>query len=183
MVCQWFVVRVPTNMEERVRESLLNRIKANKLEEKIPQVLVAQVTEAEIRHGKKRVVHRKIFPGYVLVEADLYNAEGELDKELWFFIKETPRLGDFVGSDQAPQPMSQDEVDRILGGMKSTEEKPRVNIPCKVGDRVKIKDGPFESFNGMVDDVNEEKMVVRVIVTIFGRETPVELEVSQVELV
>ena len=183
MVSQWFVVRVPTNMEERVRESLLNRIKTNKLEEKIPQVLVAQVTEAEIRHGKKRVVHRKIFPGYVLVEADLYDADGELDKDLWFFIKETPRLGDFVGSDQSPQPMSQDEVDRILGGMKSTEEKPRVNIPCRVGDRVKIKDGPFESFNGMVDDVNEEKMVVRVIVTIFGRETPVELEVSQVELV
>ena len=183
MVTQWFVVRVPTNMEERVRESLVNRVKSNHLEEKIPQVLVAQVTEAEIRHGKKRVVHRKIFPGYVLVEADLYDAEGELDKDLWFFIKDTPRLGDFVGSDQNPQPMSQEEVDRILGGMKSTEEKPRVNIPCKVGDRVKIKDGPFESFSGLVDDVNEEKMVVRVIVTIFGRETPVELEVSQVELV
>jgi transcriptional antiterminator NusG len=92
MVMQWFVVRVPTNMEERVRESLVNRVKSNHLEEKIPQVLVAQVTEAEIRHGKKRVVHRKIFPGYVLVEADLYDAEGELDKDLWFFIKDTPRL-------------------------------------------------------------------------------------------
>lgn len=183
MVKQWFVVRVPTNMEERVRESLLNRIKANSLDEKIPQVLVAQVTEAEIRRGKKRVVRRKIFPGYVLIEADLYDAEGSLDKDLWFFIKDTPRLGDFVGSDQSPQPMSQEEVDRILGGMKDTEEKPRINIPCAVGDRVKIKDGPFENFNGLVDDVNEEKMVVRVIVTIFGRETPVELEVSQVEKV
>lgn len=183
MVKQWFVVRVPTNMEERVRESLLHRIKTHELQEKIPQVLVAQVSEAEIRHGKKRVVQRKIFPGYVLIEADLYDIEGKLDRDLWFFIKETPRLGDFVGSDQNPQPMSQDEVDRILGGMKSTEEKPRVNIPCSVGDRVKIKEGPFESFNGVVDEVNEEKMVVRVIVTIFGRETPVELEVSQVELV
>ncbi len=183
MVKQWFVVRVPTNMEERVRESLLHRIKTHELQEKVPQVLVAQVSEAEIRHGKKRVVQRKIFPGYVLIEADLYDIEGKLDRDLWFFIKETPRLGDFVGSDQNPQPMSQDEVDRILGGMKSTEEKPRVNIPCAVGDRVKIKEGPFESFNGVVDEVNEEKMVVRVIVTIFGRETPVELEVSQVELV
>lgn len=183
MVKQWFVVRVPTNMEERVRESLLHRIKMHNLEEKVPQVLVAQVSEAEIRHGKKRVVQRKIFPGYVLLEADLYDAEGQLDRDLWFFIKETPRLGDFVGSDQNPQPMGQDEVDRILGGMKSTEERPRVNIPCAVGDRVKIKEGPFENFNGVVDEVNEEKMVVRVIVTIFGRETPVELEVSQVETV
>lgn len=183
MVKQWFVVRVPTNMEERVRESLLHRIKSHDLEAKVPQVLVAQVSEAEIRRGKKRVVQRKIFPGYVLLEADLYDGEGKLDKDLWFFIKDTPRLGDFVGSDQYPQPMSQEEVDRILGGMKSTEEKPRVNIPCQVGDRVKIKEGPFENFNGVVDEVNEEKMIVRVIVTIFGRETPVELECSQVEQV
>lgn len=183
MVKQWFVVRVPTNMEERVRESLVNRVKTHHYEERISQVLVAQVSEAEIKHGKKRVVHRKIFPGYVLVEADLYDGEGKLDRELWFFIKETPRLGDFVGSDQFPQPMSQEEVERILGGMKSTEEKPRVNIPCSKGDRVKVKEGPFENFNGVVEDVNEEKMLVRVIVTIFGRETPVELEISQVELV
>lgn len=181
MVNQWFIVRVPTNMEERVKESLLNRIKSHALETKIPQVLVPLVSEAEIRHGKKRVVQRKIFPGYVMVEADLYNADGELDKELWFFIKDTPRLGDFVGSDQHPQAISQDEADRILGGMKSTEEKPRVNIPCQIGDRVKVKEGPFENFNGVVDEINEEKMLVRVIVTIFGRETPVELEVSQVE--
>jgi len=183
MVQQWFVVRVPTNMEDRVRESLVNRIKTHHLEERILQVVVAQVSEAEIKHGKKRVVHRKIFPGYVLIEADLYDVEGKLDRDLWFFIKETPRLGDFVGSDQNPQPMTQNEVDRILGGMKSTEEKPRVNIPCKIGDRVKVKEGPFENFNGVVDHVNEEKMSVRVIVTIFGRETPVELELSQVELV
>jgi transcriptional antiterminator NusG len=182
-VKQWFVVRVPTNMEERVRDSLLNRVKTHGREEKVAQVVVAQVTEQEIRGGKKRLVQRKIFPGYVLIEADLYDGEGKLDKDLWFFIKETPRLGDFVGSDQTPQPMTQDEVDRILGGMKSTEEKPRVNIPCEIGDRVKIKEGPFENFNGVVDEVNVEKMLVRVIVTIFGRETPVELEVSQVELV
>lgn len=183
MVMQWFVVRVPTNMEDRVRESLANRVKTHKMDDRIAQVVVAQVSEAEIKHGKKRVVHRKIFPGYVLIEADLYDGEGKIDRDLWFFIKETPRLGDFVGSDQNPLPMTQDEVDRILGGMKSTEEKPRVNIPCKLGDRVKVKEGPFENFNGVVDHVNEEKMSVRVIVTIFGRETPVELELSQVELI
>ncbi len=183
MVKQWFVVRVPTNMEDRVRESVLNRVKTHNLETRISQVVVAQVTEQEIRAGKKKLVQRKIFPGYVLLEADLYDGEGKLDRDLWFFIKETPRLGDFVGSDQNPQPMTQSEVDRVLGGMKSTEEKPRVNIPCNVGDRVKIKEGPFENFTGVVDDVNVEKMLVRVIVTIFGRETPVELEVSQVELV
>ncbi|MBL8768797.1 MAG: transcription termination/antitermination factor NusG [Planctomycetes bacterium] len=183
MVKQWFVVRVPTNMEDRVRESVLNRVKTHNLEHRISQVVVAQVTEQEIRAGKKKLVQRKIFPGYVLLEADLYDGEGKLDRDLWFFIKETPRLGDFVGSDQNPQPMAQSEVERILGGMKSTEEKPRVNIPCNVGDRVKIKEGPFENFTGVVDDVNVEKMLVRVIVTIFGRETPVELEVSQVELV
>lgn len=183
MVHQWFIVRVPTNMEERVKESLLNRIKSHGLEERIPEVLVPMVSEAEMRRGKKRVVQRKIFPGYVMVEADLYDADANLDKELWFFIKETPRLGDFVGSEQAPQAITAEEADRILGGMKSTEEKPRINIPCDVGDRVKVKEGPFENFTGVVDEVNEEKMTVRVIVTIFNRETPVELECSQVEQV
>lgn len=183
MVHQWFIVRVPTNMEERVKESLLNRIKSHGLEDRIPEVLVPMVSEAEMRRGKKRVVQRKIFPGYVMVEADLYDADAELDKELWFFIKETPRLGDFVGSEQAPQAITAEEAERILGGMKSTEEKPRINIPCDVGDRVKVKEGPFENFTGVVEEVNEEKMTVRVIVTIFNRETPVELECSQVEQV
>lgn len=183
MVHQWFIVRVPTNMEERVKESLLNRIKSHGLEERIPEVLVPMVSEAEMRRGKKRVIQRKIFPGYVMVEADLYDADANLDKELWFFIKETPRLGDFVGAEQAPQAITTEEADRILGGMKSTEEKPRINIPCDVGDRVKVKEGPFENFTGVVDEINEEKMTVRVIVTIFNRETPVELECSQVEQV
>ena len=128
MVKQWFVVRVPTNMEDRVRESVLNRVKTHNLETRISQVVVAQVTEQEIRAGKKKLVQRKIFPGYVLLEADLYDGEGKLDRDLWFFIKETPRLGDFVGSDQNPQPMTQTEVPERTS--PSEKGRPVLNVHC-----------------------------------------------------
>jgi len=169
----WYVIRVASNREERVRDNLLARIKMQNLEERITNVLVPTESVSEIKGGKRRVMQRKIFPGYVMVEM-------ELDHDTWFVVKETPGIGDFVGSEQQPVPMEPHEVEKVLGGMQG-EEKPRLKIEFDVGDRVKIKEGPFENFNGVVDSVNPAKGLVRVVVTIFGRETPVELEYWQVE--
>ena len=174
MTKQWYVIRVASNREERVRDNLVVRVKAKGMDERISQVLVPTETISEIKGGKRRVVQRKIFPGYLLVEMDL-------DESTWFVVKETPGIGDFVGADAKPVAMDPHEVEKVLGGMQSTEEKPRLKIEFDVGDRVKINHGPFENFNGVVDEVNPAKGLVKVIVTIFGRETPVELEYWQVE--
>jgi len=174
MTKQWYVIRVASNREERVRDNLLVAVRSKGLEEKVTSVLVPTETVTEIKGGKKRVVHRKIYPGYIMVEM-------ELDDETWFLVKETPGIGDFVGPDRSPQPMADHEVESILTGMKETEESPQLKIEYNVGDRVKIRDGPFSNFNGIVDEVNSAKGMVRVIVTIFGRETPVDMEYWQVE--
>lgn len=174
MAKQWYVIRVASNREERVRDNLLVAVRSKGMEEKITNVLVPTETVTEIKGGKKKVVHRKIYPGYIMVEM-------ELDDDTWFLVKETPGIGDFVGSDRTPQPMEAHEVEAVLRGMKETEEKPQLKIEYNVGDRVKIRDGPFANFNGVVDEVNSTKGTVRVIVTIFGRETPVDMEYWQVE--
>ena len=171
---KWYVIRVASNREERVRDNLLVSVRSKGMEDLITNVLVPTETITEIKGGKKRVVHRKIYPGYIMVEM-------ELTDETWFLVKETPGIGDFVGSDREPQPMEAYEVENILMGMKETEEQPQLKIEYNVGDRVKIREGPFANFNGLVDEVNPAKGMVRVIVTIFGRETPVDMEYWQVE--
>jgi transcriptional antiterminator NusG len=129
---------------------------------------------SEIKGGKRRVIQRKIYPGYIIVEM-------VLDDETWYLVRGTPGIGDFVGSESVPVPMEPHEVEKLIGGMQETEEKPKLKIEFDLGDRVKIKEGPFENFSGVVDEVNAQKGLVRVIVMIFGRETPVELEDWQVE--
>jgi len=174
MAKEWYVIRVASNREERVRDNLLVSVRSKGKEDLITSVLVPTETMTEIKGGKKRIVHRKIYPGYIIVEM-------ELTDETWFLVKETPGIGDFVGSDRAPLPMAPHEVESLLTGMKETEEQPQLKIEYNVGDRVKIREGPFANFNGIVDQVNPAKGMVRVIVTIFGRETPVEMEYWQVE--
>jgi transcriptional antiterminator NusG len=174
MAKEWYVIRVASNREERVRDNLLVSVRSKGMEELITNVLVPTETMTEIKGGKKRIVHRKIYPGYIIVEM-------ELTDETWFLVKETPGIGDFVGSDRAPLPMEEHEVESLLQGMKETEEQPQLKIEYNVGDRVKIREGPFANFNGLVDEVNPAKGMVRVIVTIFGRETPVDMEYWQVE--
>ena len=174
---RWYVVRVASNREERVAENLVARVKANGMEDRIKTVLVPTEKLSEIKGGKRRVVQRKIYPGYILVEM-------KLDDETWYVVRGTSGIGDFVGGDSVPMPMEPHEVEKILGGMEEDDaEKPKLDIHFRVGDRVKVKEGPFENFTGDVEDVNPQKGVVKVIVTIFGRETPVELEYWQVESV
>jgi transcription termination/antitermination protein NusG len=177
---RWFVLRVPSNLENRMREKLVQRLKNEGLENLVPNVLVPTESVSEIKGGKKKVIQRKLYPGYLMVEMHL-DEEGRIPEAVWFVIRETAGIGDFVGADRTPVAMDAHEVDRILVGMRKTDERPALRINFKVGDRVKINEGPFESYNGVVDEVNDAKGLVRVIVTIFGRETPVELEYWQVE--
>ena len=170
---RWYVVRVASNREERVRDNLLARVKAAGKQERIRNVLVPTEKVAEIKGGKRREVQRKIYPGYILVEMSL-------DEETWYLVRGTSGIGDFVGSDSMPMPMQPHEVEKLVG-MKSAEDKPKLQMQFGIGDKVKIKEGPFENFSGVVAEVNSQKGLVRVNVMIFGRETPVELEYWQVE--
>ena len=180
MAKEWFVLRVASGQEDRVRRGLEARVKAKGLEEQIPRILVPTETVTEMKGGRKKVTQRKLYPGYIMVEMVL-DEEGLIPEDVWFLIRETQGIGDFVGSTRMPVAMEDHEVERILNGMRDTEETPQLKINFKLGDRVKINDGPFESYTGVVDEVNEMKGMVRVIVTIFGRETPVELEYWKVE--
>lgn len=178
---RWFVLRCATNVENRMRDKLQQRIATADLEHMVPQVLVPTETVTDMKGGRKKTTQRKLYPGYIMVQM-VVDDEGHIPEDVWFLIRETAGIGDFVGGDRnQPVPMEQHEVDRVLQGMQTTEERPQLRISFKVGDRVKINEGPFESYTGVVDEVNEAKGTVRVIVTIFGRETPVELEYWQVE--
>ncbi len=176
MALNWYIIRVQVGREERIRQNLLRRVKQEGLEDRVPEVLLPVETVSDIKAGKRRVTKRKLYPGYLMVQMDL-------DDSVWFMLKDTPGFGDFVGGGGQPVPMSPDEIDRILDQMQESKEKPRLSITFKKGDRVKVKQGHFENFDGTVEDVNLDKGIVKMIVTIFGRATPVELEYWEIEQV
>ena len=174
MAKQWYVLRVQAGREDQVKENLLKRARAAGLEEKIPSILSPTERVSEIKGGQKTIVERKIYPGYLMVEI-------ELNDETLFLVKDTPGVGDFLGGPNNPIAMSEEEVQKITMEAQSKETAPAPKIEFDVGDNVRIKEGPFLNFDGVVEEVYPEKGVVRVIVTIFGRATPVELEYWQVE--
>lgn len=172
----WYVLKVQSNRENSIREAILRRIKIAGLEDRVADVVVPTEKVTEMKGGKKRVMERKFYPGYIICRLIL-------DEETWFTIRETPGVGDFVGAGGKPVPMSADDVARMLGRKEKAEEEkqPRLRISFEKGDRVKIKEGAFENFEGEVDEVIESKGLVRVMVQVFGRPTPVEVEYWQVE--
>ena len=174
MGMRWYVIRVQSGREERVRGNLIRRVKQAGLEHRIGQVVLPSENVTDLKGGKRKVTKKKIYPGYLLVEMDL-------DENVWFLIRETPGFGDFVGSHQQPTPMTETEVRQVLGEMEASKEKPKLAVTFGKGDRVKIKQGPFENFDGAVEEVNPEKGMIKVVVTIFGRATPVELGYWEVE--
>ncbi len=176
MAMQWYVLRVQSNREAKVRDALEKRVKMAGLEDRIAQIIVPSEQVTEIRGGKKRVSERKIYPGYIMVQMDM-------DEDTWFLIRETPGIGDFVGAHLKPVPMTDREVDKMLGQMEQKDEEPKLKIDFKVGDTVKIKEGPFENFDGVVEEVIPSKGLVRAVVMIFGRATRVELEYWKLEAV
>ena len=174
MVKAWYAIRAQSEREDLIRDSLEAQVKAAGLEPLITRILVPREHVSEIREGKKRIIQRKMYPGYILVEA-------ELTDEAWFLITETPGISGFVGSRTKPVPLTEAEISRILRDIEDKKERPRPKVEFEVGDGVKIKGGPFENYDGVIEEINPAKGLLRVAVSIFGRSTPVEMEYSQVE--
>ena len=170
----WYVVHAYSNFEHKVASSLKERIKLHGLDEKFGEVLVPTEEVVEMRAGQKRKSERKFFPGYVLVKMDLTD-------EVYHLIKNTPKVTGFLGTDKKPMPISDAEADRILHQVQEGIERPKPAVSFEVGEQVRVSDGPFASFNGVVEEVDEGRSRVKVAVSIFGRATPVELEFGQVE--
>ncbi|MFZ2492186.1 MAG: transcription termination/antitermination protein NusG [Thermoanaerobaculia bacterium] len=170
---QWFIVHTYSGFEERVRENLTQRVDALGMREKFGEIKIPTETLVEMKSGKKREVQRKFFPGYILVEM-------EMSDEAWHLVKNTPKVTGFVGTGKKPTPLTQEEVDQILAQVVTTKEKPKPKHVYEHGEHVRIIDGPFTNFTGVVEEVNLDRNTLKVMVTIFGRSTPVELEFIQV---
>ncbi len=179
----WYVLRVASNREEQVRDALERKVRIEQLEDRIGRILVPTQKEKRMRAGTARIYQRKLYPGYVFVEMAT-EPDGSVAENVWFMIKETTGVGDFIGSGGKPSPMPMHDVEKMLAAAIRPEETPTLaNLNFKKGDKVKVREGPFENFEGVVDEINTQKGTVRVIVTIFGRATPIEIEYWQVELV
>lgn len=174
MAKQWYIVHTYSGFERKVEESLRSRIQAYGMEEGFGQILVPTEDVVEMKGGKRVTSSKMTFPGYVLVEM-------EMSDQAWHMVKNTPRVTGFVGSGTQPSPLSQEEVDKIIHHAEATAEKPKVQLTFERGENVKIIEGPFANFAGVVEDLNEDRNTLRVMVTIFGRQTPVELDYLQVE--
>jgi transcriptional antiterminator NusG len=174
MAKQWYIIHTYSGFEKKVKESLEGRVAAFGLEEKIGQVLIPTEDVVEVRGGKKVVSPRMFYPGYVLVEM-------EMDDYTWHVVRSTPRVTGFVGSGQTPTPLTEEEVQGILHRAATPADRPKPKLVFERNEQVKIVDGPFANFTGVVEDVNPDRSTLKVSVTIFGRSTPVELDFAQVE--
>jgi len=171
---KWYIIHSYSGFERKVKESLESRVHAFGLEGKIGRVLIPTEAVTEVRGGQKYTVERMFYPGYVLVEMDM-------DDHVWHVVKSTPRVTGFVGTGQQPTPLSEEEVQHIVYKAGESKDKPKLKVKFEKNEKVKITEGPFATFEGIIDDVNDDKETVKVMVTIFGRSTPVELEFKQVE--
>jgi transcription termination/antitermination protein NusG len=170
----WFIIHTYSGFEQKVADSLRSRAEAFGFSDKIGQILIPTEEVVELRGGKKVTSKRMLYPGYVLVEM-------EMNDELWHAVKATPRVTGFVGGGTAPVPLTADEVNAILYRQATSAERPRPKLSFEKGESVRIIDGPFSNFSGKIDEVNSDRNTLRVLVTIFGRATPVELDFLQVE--
>ena len=170
----WYIVHTYSGYENKVRESLRQRADALGMAEAIGEVLIPTEDVVEMRDGNRVISKKKFFPGYVLINMELNDAT-------WHVVKNTPKVTGFVGSATSPVPLTQEEVDRIINQVSVAAEKPKPKFQFQRGDSVRIIDGPFSNFQGSVDEVNNDRATVKVMVTIFGRSTPVELDFLKVE--
>jgi transcriptional antiterminator NusG len=174
MDLRWYVINTYSGYENKVKSNLENRITSMGMAERIPKVMIPTEEISEMKGGKKKVSVKNYFPGYILVQMDL-------DDETWYLVRNTPKVTGFVGSGNKPLPLTEEEISEIMG--QESGERPRVKSRSLFdkGEHIKIIDGPFASFSGTVDEVNHEREKLKVMVTIFGRSTPVELDFLQVE--
>lgn len=171
---KWYVVHTYSGYEQKAKLSLLERIKSAGMEDMFSEVLIPAETVIEIRKGQKKTATRKFFPSYILVKMNL-------TEETWHLVKDTNRVTGFVGKGKMPPPISEEEVNKITQRIDEGEMKPQMKFVFEKGDSVRVVDGPFNTFNGIVEEVNPDKGRLKVLVSIFGRETPVDLEFAQVE--
>lgn len=172
---RWYVIHAYSGFENQVRRSLLERIKLKGMEDKFGEIMVPTEEVVEMREGQKRKSDRKFFPGYVLVEM-------EMDDDTWHLVKDVPKVMGFIGgTSDKPAPITEKEANEILNRVQEGAEKPRPKVLFEPGELVRVNEGPFNDFNGVVEEVNYEKNRLRVSILVFGRSTPVELEFSQVE--
>src|SRR6201746_236306 len=176
MAKRWYIVQAYSNFERKVAEDIRQKVAQKKLEDLFEDVIVPTEKVVEMRRGRKVDAERKFFPGYVLVKMDMTN-------EAFHLIKNTPKVTGFLGTDKKPMPISDAEADRILHQVQEGIDRPKPSVSFEVGEQVRVSDGPFASFNGTVEEVDEGRSRVKVAVSIFGRATPVELEFTQVEKV
>jgi len=176
----WFVLRVASNKEDQVRRTLLRKIKIEGFESLVNRILVPTEKVNTIKGGKQKITLKKLYPGYVFVEMQL-EEDGRISQDVFFLIKETTGVGDFIGTAGRPSPMKLPEVEKMLQASKPPDESPTVKFEFQKGDHVKINEGPFQNMEGTVDELLPEQGKVNVIVTIFGRATPIELEYWQIE--
>ena len=174
MAHRWYVVHVYSGFEKKVAQSIEEQARQAGMEDEIEQVMVPVEEVVEMRRGAKTSSERKFFPGYILVNMNMTD-------DSWHLVKNTPKVTDFLGGQGRPTPITQAEADRILNQVKEGVDRPKPSITFEVGEQVRVCDGPFNSFNGLVEDFDDDRARIKVAVSIFGRATPVELEYSQVE--
>ena len=174
MTKRWYIVHAYSNFEKKVADAIRERAAAAGIEECFEEIVVPMEEVVEVRRGRKVSTERKFFPGYVLVKMDM-------NDRAFLLIKNTPKVTGFLGADNKPQPISETEAQRILNQVKEGVDRPKPSISFEIGEQVRVADGPFASFNGHVEEVDEERARLKVAVSIFGRATPVELEYGQVE--
>ena len=173
---RWYIVHAHSNFEKKVAASIREQAAQRGLEERFDEILVPTENVTEVRKGRKVAAERKFFPGYVLVKCDLSD-------DIYHLIKNTPKVTGFLGADKKPVPIPDAEAERIKGQVQDGVERPKITIRFEIGENVRVADGPFASFNGTIEEVDESRSRVKVAVSIFGRATPVELEYAQVEKV
>lgn len=174
MTKQWYIVHAYSNFEKKVSDAIKERAHSAGLDDMFDEVLVPMEEVVEVRRGRKVNSERKFFPGYVLVKMDL-------NDETYHLVKNTPKVTGFLGTENKPMPISETEASHILQQVQEGVERPKPSVSFEVGEQVRVADGPFASFNGLVEEVDEERARLKVAVSIFGRATPVELEYGQVE--
>jgi transcription termination/antitermination protein NusG len=174
MTKRWYIVHAYSNFEKKVADAIRERAAMAGLDEYFEEIVVPMEEVVEVRRGRKIATERKFFPGYVLVKMDM-------NDRAFLLIKNTPKVTGFLGADNKPQPITDTEAQRILNQVKEGVDRPKPSISFEVGEQVRVADGPFASFNGHVEEVDEERARLKVAVSIFGRATPVELEFAQVE--
>lgn len=177
---QFFVLRVASNKEDRVKEALVRKVKIEALEDVVGRILVPTERVRTMKAGQRKESDRKLYPGYVFIELEL-DKDGRIPDNVWFMIKETEGVGDFIGSNGKPTPMNPKDQSKMIEAAERPEEAPSLRTEYKKGDKIKVTNGAFINFEGNVDEIIPDKGMVRIITTIFGRPTPLELEYWQIE--